>query len=193
MVEAQDSDAFPFALIPIDLYFVRARLLNPTAVMDDYLLEKRNGGTMHRIAVAVVILGVFCIQCEMGMEPMVPSPGTLVGTWLDLGYAEDARVLGRSPALGDDRGGFTFRSDYTLVERKNAGWCGTPPISYADFEGTWTVDDQNRLHIIVGYWGGLDTVDYRILSCTADSLRLQWLPQDEEQMRPVQNFDTDPE
>lgn len=32
--------------------------------------------------------------------------------------------------------GFHFLEDGDMYERKNAGWCGTPPITCCDYKGT---------------------------------------------------------
>ena len=54
---------------------------------------------------------------------------------------------------------------------KNAGWCGTPPISYADFEGTWKKSDST-ISITVGYWGGLLDYQWKIVSIDNKSLTI---------------------
>lgn len=50
-----------------------------------------------------------------------------------------------------------------FIERKNSGWCGTPPVSYSDFEGNWSINDS-LLNVSVAYWGGLADYQWKIIS-----------------------------
>jgi len=57
---------------------------------------------------------------------------------------------------------FTFNSDGTMVERKNSGDCGTPPIVYANYGGTWRIINDTLVRVNVGYWGGTTTYNMNI-------------------------------
>ena len=59
-----------------------------------------------------------------------------------------------------DNAGIKFNSDKTFIERANSGWCGTPPISYTNYDGTWNAINENTFEINVAYWGG--TTNYKI-------------------------------
>jgi hypothetical protein len=67
---------------------------------------------------------------------------------------------------------YRFNSDGTLIERKNSGWCGTPPISYADYSGNWTILNDTLIQISVGYWGGSEKYNLDIESISSDSLQV---------------------
>ncbi len=82
----------------------------------------------------------------------------LIGSWVDPSYNENQIEFEKSAELKDNEYGFTFMADGEFIERKNSGWCGTPPISYADFDGTWMINDS-IINITVAYWGG--EIDYR--------------------------------
>ena len=45
--------------------------------------------------------------------------------------------------------GFIIGEDGSFTERKNTGWCGTPPITYGNFEGSWTAVSDSLLDIVV--------------------------------------------
>lgn len=60
-------------------------------------------------------------------------------------------------SLLDNQYGLSFEQNNRLIERKNSGWCGTPPISHSDYTGTW-IQKDSIISINVGYWGG--TLDY---------------------------------
>ena len=65
-----------------------------------------------------------------------------------------------------------FLNDGTLIERKNSGWCGTPPIAYADFSGNWRVQNGNII-IDVAYWGGMEQRAWKIIDVTNTSLKIE--------------------
>jgi len=95
------------------------------------------------------------IKDEEGVKTI---PENLIGNWIDPQYIDTTVTYTRSVKLEDNGYGFTFKKENKFLERKNAGWCGTPPISYADYEGTWALQDS-IFDIHVGYWGG--TMDYK--------------------------------
>ena len=99
----------------------------------------------------------------------------IVGTWVDNGYMGDTLLLYRAGELDSQNYGFTIPEDGTFVERKNSGWCGTPPIAYDNFEGTWEVVSDSLLDITVAYWGGMMTYQIRIISVDAQELSIRYL------------------
>jgi len=95
----------------------------------------------------------------------------LVGYWVNPTYQDSIIILDKVSKLKDNDYGIAFMNDGKLVERKNSGWCGTPPISYGDFNGTWTMKDS-IVSIMVDYWGGKATYKWKIVSLTDDHLRV---------------------
>ncbi len=99
----------------------------------------------------------------------------IIGTWVQEGYEADMTLLKRAEALSDTTYGFSVKDDGTFIERKNAGWCATPPVTYDNFEGTWEAVSDSLLNITVGYWGGIMTYQIRIVSLDANSLKIRYL------------------
>jgi hypothetical protein len=87
----------------------------------------------------------------------------VVGNWIHPQYNDSTVTYERSGNLADNDYGFSFRKDGVFIERKNIGWCGTPPICYGDFDGTWTQNDS-VLNINVAYWGGMADYKWKIVS-----------------------------
>ena len=83
----------------------------------------------------------------------------------------------KTDTLPADAGGINFLSDGTLIERKNAGWCGTPPIAYANFSGNWYIQNDSMI-IDVAYWGGMEHKIWKILSVTNDVLKIEVISQE---------------
>ena len=127
--------------------------------------------------VAFLIVVVLLVSCEkdmMNMEALGSNVG-IVGTWVEEEYKGDTLYLDRSEAIDKEKYGFTIHEDGTFTEHKNAGWCGTPPISYDNFGGTWEAVSDSLLDITVAYWGGVMTYQMRIVSLDAEELAIRYL------------------
>jgi len=103
----------------------------------------------------IILLLNSCTKDEVKIDP----ENLLIGIWTYTGYEENEEVFTRSQMFTDNRC-YRFNSDGTLTERKNSGWCGTPPISYSDYRGNWTIINDTLIRIRAGYWGG--TMTYRL-------------------------------
>jgi hypothetical protein len=124
-----------------------------------------------------LVLLVMLVSCEkefLEVDDLGENAG-LVGTWVQEGYTGDTTLLRRMSALDEHQYGFTIVEDGTFIERKNSGWCGTPPIAYANYDGTWKAISDSLLNITVGYWGGVMTYQIRIVSLRADDLAIKYL------------------
>ena len=127
--------------------------------------------------IAFLLALSFMISCEEGLmeaDALGENAG-IVGTWIDNGYDEDVTLLIRADDFNQSKYGFTIHDDGVFIERKNSGWCGTPPISYDNFEGTWEAVSDSLLTITVGYWGGTMTYQIRIVSLDHENLGIRYL------------------
>lgn len=120
---------------------------------------------------------VLLLSCEkelMEMDALGANVG-IVGTWVREGYQGDTTLLKRAGKLSEVTYGFTINEDGSFIERKNSGWCGTPPISYANYDGSWEALSDSLLNITVGYWGGMMTYQIRIVSLQGEDLAIKYL------------------
>ena len=122
---------------------------------------------------ALLLLGS-CAELDY-TETMLGENAGIVGTWVEESREELVTIMERAESLDPDKYGFIIRENGVFIERKNAGWCATPPISYENFEGTWEALSDSLLEITVGYWGGTMTYQMRILSLDGQSLRIRYL------------------
>jgi hypothetical protein len=103
----------------------------------------------------------------------------LIGAWVfdrnESSPDGDISVLLRNPGLDSSKYGYIFLNEGKLIERKNSGWCGTPPISYANFPGTWEFVSDSLLEINVAYWGGMTDYALKIVSVGRVELKLRYL------------------
>ena len=126
----------------------------------------------------IILLFAFSIiACEKNNENEAAINDQLIGSWFNPQYNDSIVTFERSEGLINNEYGFTFDEDNTFIERKNVGWCGTPPISYADFDGTWTKNDS-IIEITVGYWGGTSEYTWKMVSVDEASLNIIRLEED---------------
>lgn len=122
-----------------------------------------------------LLLPVLWLSCEDDLlksnEASENTGGYLIGNWINPQYTDTIITFQKADTLKNQDYGFSFRLPDQFTERKNSGWCGTPPISYADFEGTWNQHDS-ILDIQVAYWGGKADYKWKILSLDGEKLTL---------------------
>jgi hypothetical protein len=122
----------------------------------------------------MVVLLVSCEKSPQDAEALGEN-ADIIGTWVEEGKTEEMTLLARAENLDQPNYGFTIQEDGTFLERKNAGWCGTPPITYGNFEGNWVALSDSLLEITVGYWGGTMTYQMRIVFLEQEHLGIRYL------------------
>ncbi len=122
----------------------------------------------------VIIFALFATSCSQPTDSNEDNQtfNNIYGTWVMVGYEDSVAILRVSKKLDDNQYGFIFQSFGRFIERKNAGWCGTPPISYANYEGGWKKLSESLLKINVGYWGGTTSYQMEIVSLSSDELKI---------------------
>jgi hypothetical protein len=130
---------------------------------------------MKRLVILFALaLLVSCGKDFLEVDALGENTG-IIGTWIDNGYKGDTLMMYRAGKLDSQKYGFTIKVDGTFIEHKNAGWCGTPPISYDNFEGTWEIVSDSLLDITVAYWGGMMTYQIRIIGVDEKELAIRYL------------------
>ena len=111
----------------------------------------------------------FLISCTD--NPINQSvPENLLGTWIFRSYENEIYTMEKSFRLENDNSGLVILNNGSLIERKNIGWCGTPPIVYGNYQGTWKSAPDNMLEVNVEYWGGTEIYSMEIVSVTNSKL-----------------------
>jgi hypothetical protein len=117
-----------------------------------------------------IIFGYISCQKDNDFDKSL-SNENLIGYWVNPSYPDSFLVLTKELKLKDNEYGIAFLNDGSLVERKNSGWCGTPPITYGDFNGIWNTKDS-MVYINVDYWGGKANYKWKIISLTNNRLKV---------------------
>ena len=126
------------------------------------------------IFLLVLVLMVSCEKDLMEADALGENAG-IVGTWIEHGYVDDVLKLNRADKLDPSKYGFSINDDGTFIENKNSGWCGTPPIAYDSFDGTWEAKSDSLLEVTVGWCGGAMTYQIRIVSLDSENLSIRYL------------------
>ncbi|MGB1205017.1 MAG: hypothetical protein ACPG5B_05185 [Chitinophagales bacterium] len=78
----------------------------------------------------------------------------IVGVWIFSDFQNAIYEYSKEKALVQNKGGFQFKKNGKMIIRQNIGWCGTPPISYGNNEGTWQKIGSSKISMQYKYWGG---------------------------------------
>lgn len=124
--------------------------------------------TMKYITVLLIALLSFSFMC-----PKNKLKKAIVGTWINSGYEESSLLLNKSDSLSDNAPGLQFQKNGVLIKRQNAGWCGTPPITYSNNEGTWEMLNDSTIRIAYSYWRGPVEEDLWIQSIDNSNLKFE--------------------
>lgn len=127
------------------------------------------------------IIALLCtlalVSCQKLADPVFTGNEDLIGSWTDPQYTDTLVTYNRTENLVENQFGITFKPGNKLIERQLNGWCGTPPITTADYEGTWKTDGSIVI-INVGYWGGTADYTWRIVSLNNQKLVISILKAD---------------
>lgn len=128
---------------------------------------------MKQLFSLIFVVTIFTlVACDKEKEPTATNSEKLIGYWVNPTLTNDTIYkYEKANSLKDNDFCFAFKAGNVFIERKNAGWCGTPPIAFGDFEGTW-IQNDSIVNITVAYWGGLTDYRWKIIAVDNNSLTL---------------------
>ena len=114
------------------------------------------------IKTVLFLLLVTFIGCDDDSEPItINESNKLIGYWINPVYTDLELKLERANSLKENEYGIAFLEESTCIER-SSGWCGTPPITFFDFQGTWTKNDAIIIMTIDNGINGLEEIKWEI-------------------------------
>lgn len=115
--------------------------------------------TIARTTLCLVGL-LFCLSCSAS-DSTSPVGSTFEGSWGLASFDSETgiRVYSKLDALEGDQDGYLFEAGGKLMVR-NFGWCATPPLSYANFAGSWVEETKNNLVLSYSHLGEMR--DFRL-------------------------------
>lgn len=122
-----------------------------------------------RLVLPALFIFLVLNSCDKSEDLDVSLDNLLVGHWVEATWTGEFITFNRASSLPEDNYGLSLRSNGSLVERKNAGWCGTPPITYADFGGNWSQSGSDVV-LNVDFWGGTAQLKWEIETVSTTTL-----------------------
>ena len=129
---------------------------------------------MQTIRTFALLIGIFLLFSSCEKNNLSPEAGELEGIWIEKGYEENISIFEKAKKIDENKYGFEISEGGIFLEHKNSGWCGTPPISYANYDGTWKYESDSILVIDVGYWGGTISYKLEIVELTTNTLKARY-------------------
>ena len=106
---------------------------------------------------------VLLTSCENDIDLKSDEAELIIGHWISPVYIDTIVQYTRAEGLNENDYGISFNPGNSLVERQNAGWCGTPPISFANYNGTWS-KTGDIIDITVDFWGGKANHKWKVIA-----------------------------
>lgn len=127
------------------------------------------------------IITLFSLLIACNDDGVIPNLANLdgqenlIGAWEYDSYEQlndttYVSVYRKVNKIAADNPGITFKSNGVFLSKQNAGWCGTPPISYAEYDGKYSVGAKNVLNINTKYWGGKASYKIEVIELTTNRL-----------------------
>lgn len=119
------------------------------------------------------LLLVATIGCSQENEVIpINSSDKLIGHWISPVYSGSELQLTRASSLKNDEFGISFLEKTQCVER-SSGWCGTPPLSYKDFQGTYIKNDSIIIITIDNGLNGTQNIKWAIKTLNDKTLIME--------------------
>lgn len=116
------------------------------------------------------LLLVTAIGCSQENETIpINESDKLIGHWINPIYTGSELQLTRASSLKNNEYGISFLEKTQCVER-SSGWCGTPPITFMDFQGSYTKNDSI---IIITLDNGMQNIKWKIKTLNDKTLIME--------------------
>ena len=99
----------------------------------------------------------------------------LFGSWVYSHYENNMIHYLKKDDFTDDKPGVAFFEDGNLLKRQNFGWCGTPPISYANRKGSW-IQEDSMITMVYFNWEGKKKEKWYLVDLNEKELVLRRMP-----------------
>ncbi|CAL2091023.1 conserved exported protein of unknown function [Tenacibaculum sp. 190524A02b] len=118
------------------------------------------------IVLAVILMATACQKNE---EIPVNTNNLLVGYWANAVHTDDSITFERVGELPTNNYGIAFKENNVFIQR-TSGWCGTPPLSFYDDNGTYEKnEDQIKITLSVFPLN----YNWKILELTKEKLKVK--------------------
>ena len=120
----------------------------------------------------LLLVLVTTIGCSQNEPIPINESNKLIGHWINPVYTGSQLQLTRASSLKSDGYGLSFLEKTECVER-NSGWCGTPPLTFSDFKGSWTITDSVLIITIDNGINGVQDIKWIIKTLDDTTLLME--------------------
>lgn len=113
-----------------------------------------------------LIIALLLLACQSNTDIDINLENLLIGNWINPNYENESITFQRAASLKENAPGVSFQKNSIFVER-TSGWCGTPPLSFYDVQGTWKTQESLILVSNENFPGNFN---WRITSLDNDQL-----------------------
>ncbi len=142
-------------------------------------LGNEQGEIMHSklLLISTLMVVVLVAASCSSDNPTNPNGGSIIGAWGYDSYDAETGIEAykRQGSLSGDKSGYQFDSHGVLLVR-SAGWCGTPPLTYSNYEGSWVEESEDVLVLNRSDLGYTMSYKLEIVELTNDVLRFRQVP-----------------
>ncbi|WP_051263671.1 lipocalin family protein [Tenacibaculum ovolyticum] len=117
---------------------------------------------MRKIITLIFIITL--VSCEKNNQIIQDQDNLLIGNWTDVNYTEGKTSFSKSNSLPENNYGISFKTNGNYKE-KTSGWCGTPPLSYFNIEGSYKLENS-----VITIYKENSSQKWRIISLTETTL-----------------------
>ncbi len=110
----------------------------------------------NKLRILKIVLSLFLaftlISCNENNDITYNPDNLLLGNWEFVSYNSNTTTFKRVSNFSENKGGVSFKLGDVFIER-SSGFCGTPPISFHNYEGNWQ-QENDIINIITSYLQG---------------------------------------
>ncbi|ARV15883.1 hypothetical protein [Polaribacter sp. SA4-12] len=89
--------------------------------------------------IVILLFATILFSCENN-EAIIDSDNLLIGFWVAPVYDGVTTTFNRGSSLPNEAYGISFTENGDFIEH-TSGWCGTPPLSFFDIEGSFELEN----------------------------------------------------
>ncbi len=132
-----------------------------------------------------LFISLLVLACQENNTPDIDPNNLLLGSWGNAEYDNGRFSFKRINSLPDDAYAISFLPDFTYVER-TSGWCGTPPLTFFNIDGSWLQEGSILSIVTNGYIG---SYEWEIISLNETDLVVEYhLSQQEQEHRALMDL-----
>ena len=134
---------------------------------------------MNKVHILIVLVAALTVSCKKftddPVKPKTYQASAFEGAYVSRILYDSLVVYQRTFAVKDDEYGITFKPNGVVIEHANSGFCGTPPVVYVNYTGTWSQQGA-IVKATIPYQGGSSDLTWEIVSLTPTSLTVKYIP-----------------